>query len=299
MKNKYERWEPTPLKEWAEQNYLNLTDELLDNVDKWLREISTHNNIKDGERNWKQYLDEHKEDFPTQSTLEEMLEKDLPIQRILEEMLERRGRAEVVLDEIKHTGDINEINELAKELSDLEGDTHDIQDFIESVIEVRKEATETMGAGFTPVVMVIGRKKEYIVNNVIQRLRHDYGFDIKLDKNRNFDLLGVKVVIILLDDPMYKYSSRGLDSWYMYVDEDTELSIAEISELFKRLRGGKNPSTNYKYGVEKEMTKLGNVTFNEDGYVVKWTEALSPKRYIGKSGPEAMSGIEVNGVKFE
>lgn len=50
-------------------------------------------------------------------------------------------------------------------------------------------------------------------------------------------------------------------------------------------------------GVEKEMTKLGNVTFNEDGYVVKWTETLSPKRYIGVSGPGVMLELSPDTLK--
>lgn len=152
----YEKWEPTPLKDWSEQNHLYLSDELLDNVDKWLREISTHNYEKNAKKSWKEYLDsDHEEDFPTQRTLEEMLGK--------------RGRAEVILDKIKHTGDINEINELTKELDELNK------------------------------------------NNI--------------------------------------------------------------------------------NGVDKEMTKLGHVTFNEDGYVFDWRLTFSPKRYIGVSGPEAIKGV--------
>lgn len=122
MENKYEIWEPTPLKEWSDSNHLYLSDELLDNVDKWLREISTHNYKKNAEKNWREYMDEDKVLYVTPTKQNEdnhviATEEDFPTQRTLEEMLGKRGRAEVILDKIKHTGDINEINELTKELN--------------------------------------------------------------------------------------------------------------------------------------------------------------------------------------
>lgn len=61
MENKYENWKQTPLKDWAASNFLNLPEEQLKNIEKHLRDLSTHNNIKDGERNWKNYLKDHEE----------------------------------------------------------------------------------------------------------------------------------------------------------------------------------------------------------------------------------------------
>lgn len=113
--------------------------------------------------------------------------------------------------------------------------------FLDALMRVRKEADETRGADYTPIVILAGYKQENVVNNIIMPLQDEYGLDIKFDKNGNFNLFGVKVVTTFLNSPRGEASIRGLDAWFCYVNEATTANQSAFEELRKRLRGGRRP----------------------------------------------------------
>lgn len=113
--------------------------------------------------------------------------------------------------------------------------------FLQALKQVRAEADRTLGKTFKPKVILAGYKRENITNNIIMPLVDEFGIEVKYDQDGNFELFGVKVVTTFLNSAQGEASIRGMDAWFIYVNEASKSNRAAFAELFKRLRGGSKP----------------------------------------------------------